>query len=1090
MEDYHGKWDKSRGKQGKLREEVTSAKEEVRPEYEEYLLLLQQRNRLLKKLKEKNEQQIELEKKEQGFSLYVNGANVGLGQAYSRAKSRSSSRHTKTAGDAYRERKKNLQHELETLEREAESRDVRVKTAPDPTPSTRKGWKYDSIQIKTEGGKSVRLKAPGRITGKYSEDFESVAVDSSDSASDQDVADNDLSDQDELELNNNDDDDDDDNDDEVDELTLSFNDVETLRKSLEADESIKESIEAAKKRIEEETKEENTNNNNIDNDNEDEIEEELEEANSSLNLHDAAVLERLPQLTSTPDKRQVEVESSTNTGCSVSESVGFGKTSLVDSGHGKNNSVKNRDFSVTSDGHEKRPHQRSKKLRNESENPVEDLVLSFSSSTVKRKERNLSATRRKKNADHYDSIEHFSPKDDRSYAKQQKRSEKHESQNQEVTLTSASEKKSRPLSATRRMEPKDKLDDNAVEIFKAMAEENQTIESKASGSQTAPVRSKNLSSTPLHEVKRPSSLASFPLKTDDTIALVTEKVRKMDARQQQSLIELLSKLECKAPLKVPSPSPSRPSPMKATVPFSPVTKSSSIESQSQDLSVMDSLEDAKNNKVENEEGLDVYFEIISNWGNSSYVGLTEIQFFDLEGNMIPYDEHNVSLSGHVGDGGVLGNLTNGKTKTIKGRYMWSCGLESKHPVELVFHLPSGDTTSLESHGLSKISVWNYNRGIKELNFGAKDVRIFVGGELVWEGVIDKGCGNQVFDYGKVINLTHTKEQSAGNKEQAQDPEPIIRSETVVLRRSVDGQKDENKERGAAVKCDDNSEHDVSRSKTVFLKSSTEEDPQGKERDIKADSVGQYKNERPVKGGKHSKEHDKIPKPPESPRMYPKSPRPHRQEKSAEESKAGQQQQGQDKSKEKNLRSLLAADLASSNKNLEEESLVTRSSSTPNLSSSEALETSDVTSDSVRGNAVAGSVLPNKPPWLGSSKKKDKSGSSSRSSSRSKSRPIWLENDSGVDPGRSNSLTDVRQASDDLFKNEKPHSRPSSGRRSSTPGASDKSESLPSEFLDKDECLPTCLDGKAGQSVSMPLSERCTFGPPENSYPQPVCVLKG
>lgn len=137
----------------------------------------------------------------------------------------------------------------------------------------------------------------------------------------------------------------------------------------------------APQRIEEETKEENTNNNNIDNDNEDEIEEELEEANSSLNLHDAAVLERLPQLTSTPDKRQHEVESSTNTGCSVSESVGFGKTSLVDSGHGKNNSVKNRDFSVTSDGHEKRPHQRSKKLRNESENPVEDLVLSFSSST-------------------------------------------------------------------------------------------------------------------------------------------------------------------------------------------------------------------------------------------------------------------------------------------------------------------------------------------------------------------------------------------------------------------------------------------------------------------------------------------------------------------------------------------------------------------------------------------------------------------------------------------------------------------------------------------------------------------------------------
>jgi len=35
---------------------------------------------------------------------------------------------------------------------------------------------------------------------------------------------------------------------------------------------------------------------------------------------------------------------------------------------------------------------------------------------------------------------------------------------------------------------------------------------------------------PPSEVKRPSSLSSCPLKTDETIALVTEKVRKMDAR--------------------------------------------------------------------------------------------------------------------------------------------------------------------------------------------------------------------------------------------------------------------------------------------------------------------------------------------------------------------------------------------------------------------------------------------------------------------------------------------------------------------------------------------------------------------------------
>lgn len=44
--------------------------------------------------------------------------------------------------------------------------------------------------------------------------------------------------------------------------------------------------------------------------------------------------------------------------------------------------------------------------------------------------------------------------------------------------------------------------------------------------------------------------------------------------------------------------------------------------------------------------------------------------------------------------------------------MWSCGFQSKHPVELMFHLPGVGASSSESHGLSKIIVWNFNRGIK------------------------------------------------------------------------------------------------------------------------------------------------------------------------------------------------------------------------------------------------------------------------------------------------------------------------------------------------------------------------------------------
>jgi len=52
--------------------------------------------RVLKKLKEKDEKQLDLEKREQGFSLYLNGANVGL-----HLSGNYRSRKTKTAEGIY-----------------------------------------------------------------------------------------------------------------------------------------------------------------------------------------------------------------------------------------------------------------------------------------------------------------------------------------------------------------------------------------------------------------------------------------------------------------------------------------------------------------------------------------------------------------------------------------------------------------------------------------------------------------------------------------------------------------------------------------------------------------------------------------------------------------------------------------------------------------------------------------------------------------------------------------------------------------------------------------------------------------------------
>ena len=44
----------------------------------------------------------------------------------------------------------------------------------------------------------------------------------------------------------------------------------------------------------------------------------------------------------------------------------------------------------------------------------------------------------------------------------------------------------------------------------------------------------------------------------------------------------------------------------------------------------------------------------------------QIQFFDMDGNLIPYDGQNINISGHDGEEGELGNLANGKTKVYIG----------------------------------------------------------------------------------------------------------------------------------------------------------------------------------------------------------------------------------------------------------------------------------------------------------------------------------------------------------------------------------------------------------------------------------------
>ncbi|XP_075371499.1 katanin-interacting protein isoform X2 [Mycteria americana] len=122
--------------------------------HDEYLISLQQRNRLLGRLKKKDPIQIKLEQLEQGFSLYLNGANSELRNYRRKINSRGYLKNeTKTT-------RTNAQLEESDLQERS--------TQTAPSKIQRRGWLQKTVEIKTERGAKLCIKPPL----EYSEDFE------------------------------------------------------------------------------------------------------------------------------------------------------------------------------------------------------------------------------------------------------------------------------------------------------------------------------------------------------------------------------------------------------------------------------------------------------------------------------------------------------------------------------------------------------------------------------------------------------------------------------------------------------------------------------------------------------------------------------------------------------------------------------------------------------------------------------------------------------------------------------------------------------------------------------------------------------
>ncbi|XP_036051886.1 katanin-interacting protein isoform X4 [Onychomys torridus] len=144
-------------KEGYTKDMVTDFDEK----HDEYLILLQQRNRLLKHLKAKDPVQLRLEHLEQGFSVYVNGANSELKTSPRKAVHTDFSRSASQAEGSQDYGRRTLFREAEEVLRRSS------RTAPGKV--QRRGWHQKSVQIRTEAGPRLHIEPPLDC----SEDFES-----------------------------------------------------------------------------------------------------------------------------------------------------------------------------------------------------------------------------------------------------------------------------------------------------------------------------------------------------------------------------------------------------------------------------------------------------------------------------------------------------------------------------------------------------------------------------------------------------------------------------------------------------------------------------------------------------------------------------------------------------------------------------------------------------------------------------------------------------------------------------------------------------------------------------------------------------
>uniref|UniRef100_A0A8C3IS94 Katanin interacting protein n=1 Tax=Chrysemys picta bellii TaxID=8478 RepID=A0A8C3IS94_CHRPI len=166
-------------------------------------------------------------------------------------------------------------------------------------------------------------------------------------------------------------------------------------------------------------------------------------------------------------------------------------------------------------------------------------------------------------------------------------------------------------------------------------------------------------------------------------------------------------------------------------------------------------------KAEVQDAIYVTMEILSNWGNAVNVGLMEVEFFDLHAVKMFVSPHDVDIR-NADSPGDLSCLVNRTLNSTKERFLWTCPFHA--PVQLYFVIRNPSRS--RDFGISKIKIWNYNTTtLSDLDVCAKNVKLYIDENLVFDGQLEKGCGDLTTDFSTTIDLKDNRQEIAAHSTQ-------------------------------------------------------------------------------------------------------------------------------------------------------------------------------------------------------------------------------------------------------------------------------------------------------------------------------------